>query len=203
MPLLHQLIPQRARVAPSFPRPPALPTWAMATDLCHGRAGSDSLRASGKWVEARAKFRKLLSSLFFHFCFWPPTIPTDTSRTLSVFPGLSQEFFWVASGIQAALSSLGHVQAWERGASGPEKPASCLLALTSHLAQSLASPGHPAQVWLQLNPVQPHPGFWWLHRPGFGLMTPLWASGPQRSLVSDFTSPLMDSSLHPRDLHIC
>lgn len=64
------------------------------------------------------------------------------------------------------------------GARGPEKPASCLPALTSRVARDMVSPGPPAQVWLQLNPVQPHPGVRWLSQ------TTLWPHVPSLGIWS-------------------
>ena len=97
--------------------------------------------------------------------------------------------FWLPSGKQGTFSFHGHFQVWERELVAQISLSLAWLALTSHLPKNLVSLGHPVQVRLQLHPAQPHPGFQWLHRPGFGLLCPLWAFDPHLSLMSDFTSP--------------
>lgn len=115
--------------------------------------------------------------------------------------GFSWVFGCLFSGRYATLSLLRHFQAWERELVAQVSLLLVWLALTSHLPWNLVSFRHPAQVWLQLNPSQPHPGFQWHHRPGFGFPFPLWASGPQLSLVSDFISSLIvDNSKHPSSI---
>lgn len=97
--------------------------------------------------------------------------------------------FWLPSGKQGTFSFHGHFQAWERDLVAQISLSFARLALTSHLPKNLVCLRHPAQVRLQPHPAQPHPGFQWLHRPGFGLLSPLWAFDPHLSLLSDFTSP--------------
>lgn len=151
---------------------------AAAADFCHERAGNDSPKALGGWEDARATFQKLPFYLFFHFCFRPPTILTDTtSRPPSVSPG-SSHGFWVAFWnvcyplISWAFPCLGE------GTGSPDNSASCLAGLGLTLAPE---PGLSRASCSGLNAAESNPAppwFRWLHRPGFGLLFPVWASGP-------------------------
>lgn len=135
---------------------------------------------------SKASFLPVLS-----FLLPPPTVPADTTSRrfaspLGFLTVLHCSFPWKTS--YPLISSLGE------GAGTQIRLPLVWLALTSHLPWILVSLGHPAQAWLPLNPSQPHPGFRWRHRPGSGLPFPLWASGPQLSLVSDFIASLIVAS---------
>lgn len=109
-------------------------------------------------------------------------------KALSISPGISH-----GSSLLFSLEGMYPLVSWPfpglgEGAGTQISLSLIWLALTLYLPWILASLGHPTQVCLLLNPCQPHPGFRWRHRPGSGLSFPLWASGPQLSLVSDFIS---------------
>lgn len=88
-----------------------------------------------------------------------------------------------------------------RGSRDPDKSASCLAGLDLALALDLALSWASRSGLAPAESSHPHPGFRWRHRPGSGLPFPLWASGPQLSLVSDFISSLIvDSSKSPSSI---
>lgn len=131
----------------------------------------------------------------------PPPLHTPLQGALHL-PGGFSWFFVTFFPLEGMLPShfLG-ISRPGRGGRDPDKSASCLASLDLALALDLglsrssrsglaSAESIPAPSWLR-----------WRHRPGSGLPFPLWASGPQLSLVSDFISSLIvDSSKSPSSI---
>lgn len=102
--LLHGLV---ARLYPT-------PQERRLVPLISALVGQDMITSGpgGRWGGARATFGKLLSSFFFHFCFWPPTILKDNSRVPSVSSGVSHGFLLPSHFL--GISRLGRGSQWPR-----------------------------------------------------------------------------------------